>query len=97
MANMLRMQPGDVANHFVRPSPESAFKDELLTKKRAWFTIKYRNGREEIRPWRADNFTVKSSLMGNLRSRPEFRQGEWQRCGIREVIVSITQPRPKSL
>jgi transcription elongation factor Elf1 len=64
------------------PSPASAFKERLLERKVAELTIFYGDGRTEMRTWDASNFSEKSNVFGNLRSRPELRQGEWQSRGI---------------
>ena len=47
------------------------------------------NGESETKIWNAKSFTQNSDVMGNLRSRPEFSNGNWQDRGIKEVCVSI--------
>jgi hypothetical protein len=51
--------------------------------------ISYNDGRTERRPWDASKFSEASNVFGNLRSRPEFRQGEWQLRGIVKVHVRV--------
>lgn len=72
----------------VPPDPDE-FKDEFLRSKQAEICIIYRDGRVERKKWKVSNFKASSHLMGNLRSRPEFRSGEWQRKGIKEVRVRV--------
>ena len=74
------------------PSPEAAFKDALMRTKQAWIVTTYRDGREEVSPWRANNITQSSNIVGNIRSRPQFRSGEWQENGIASVKVCIEHP-----
>ena len=71
------------------PPDENDFKEQFLRSRLAEIVITYRDGRIERKKWRALNFTPSSNLMGNLRSRPDFRAGQWQRKGIREVSVRV--------
>lgn len=71
------------------PEPETVFKKLLLIKKSAKIYIYYGDGRVDERHWDASKFSESSSVMGNLRSRPEFRNGEWQRRGIDKVLCKV--------
>lgn len=73
----------------LNPELESEFKQLLLEKKQAFITTFYENGTSEQRIWKANSFKESSGVMGNLRSRPEFRNGNWQENGIEKVYVSI--------
>ena len=75
------------------PSLESVFLKELLRTKRAWIVEFYRDGRREERPWEAPKMSTSSNVVGNLRSRPRYRAGAWQRLGIVSLRVSIEKPR----
>jgi hypothetical protein len=75
----------------LNPSEKSEFERKLLLTKRAYITTVYENGDEKKKPWRADNFSESSDVYNNLRSRPEFRKGEWQKRGIIKVFVSIDE------
>jgi hypothetical protein len=75
------------------PSPESVFKEALLNAQIAYIVIYYKDGRREIKVWNARNFRRSSNLIGNLRSRAEFRRDSWQRLGIARVEVSIQKPQ----
>jgi len=71
------------------PSPPDTFKAQLLETKMARMTIHYQDGRTDDRIWNAPSFKESSNLLGNLRSRPDFRNGEWQRRQISYVSLKI--------
>lgn len=71
------------------PIDPSEFKDQLLKRKAAEITTFYKDGLTVTRPWIANRFAATSNVFGNLRSRPEFRQGEWQAHGIIKVHVRV--------
>ena len=68
------------------------FRDQLIKRKEAWIKIIYDNGQEKIKRWDARNMQPSSNVIGNLRSRPEFRAGMWERMGIERVEVTIEKP-----
>lgn len=72
------------------PSSSVEFKRRLLTSRKAEIVIHYGDGRIDHRPWDAPKFSENSNVMGNLRSRPEFRSGAWQAAGIVKVHVCVT-------
>ncbi|MYD93214.1 MAG: hypothetical protein F4Y02_05875 [Chloroflexi bacterium] len=63
----------------------------LLRTKRARIVELHRDGRTEERPWDATKMTASSSVLGNLRSRPHYRAGAWQRHGIVSLRVSVEE------
>lgn len=71
------------------PSDPANFKKELLVSKKAEILSYYSDGRIEVQPWNASRFSVFSNVMGNLRSRPEFRSGNWQSRGMVKVHVNV--------
>ena len=73
--------------------PETVFKAAFLKARIAYLVIYYENGRREIKRWQPNRFTSSSSVIKNIRSRPEFRQGVWQQAGIARVEVSIQMPQ----
>ena len=73
------------------PATPENFKTELLASKQAEIQIYYSNGEVETKPWNAARFSSSSNVMGNLRSRPEFRSGAWQSKGIVKVHVKIVK------
>ena len=71
-----------------RPRPDD-FKDRLLERREAVIEVHYGNGNIDRRTWIANRFIETSNVFGNLRSRPEFRQGRWQELGIIKVHVRV--------
>ena len=65
----------------------------LLRTKEAWLEVSYNDGRKEVRRWDAPRMSPSSNVINNLRSRPEFRAGNWQNKGIASLRVSIERPR----
>src|SRR5690606_40973260 len=78
-----------ILNIELNPSSELDFKHRLLSTKTAYITTFYKNGTSKQKIWNAQRFKESSGVLGNLRSRPEFRNGEWQKLGIEKVLVSI--------
>lgn len=72
------------------PSEESEFKQKLLFNKKAIIETHYANGTVESKVWNASRFSISSNLLGNLRSRPEFRAGKWQEAGIVRIHVHFS-------
>lgn len=73
----------------LNPPDEYDFKRKLLKTKTAWITVHYLNGKSDTNRWDAYKMNENSNLLGNLRSRPNFRNGQWQKLGIKKVSVSI--------
>lgn len=76
---------------YLVPSDPTTFKKELLRTRKAHIKITYVNGDERIKHWDVSNFSASSNVLGNLRSRPQFRQGKWQQLGITKVTVEIAE------
>ena len=74
------------------PANPAAFKQALLRSRRALIEITYSNGTTEVKDWNADRFSGSSNVIGNLRSRPEFRAGKWQASGVVRVSVRVEPP-----
>jgi hypothetical protein len=74
------------------PSSPTEFRRALLQSRCAWLTILYSDGQRQVKPWSAGQIKPTSNILGNLRSRPAFRSGEWQRLGIVRVRASIIRP-----
>lgn len=79
------------------PSEENEFKRQLLIKKRAYITTYYDDGKQQYKIWKADRLQESSTVIGNIRSRQEFRNGKWQKLGIIKVLVSIEAVNERSL
>ncbi len=73
----------------LEPSDPDLFKQELLISKKAEIEIIYSDGRIEQKQWNATRFRFSSNVIHNLRSRPEFRSGNWQARGIQRVHVRV--------
>lgn len=71
------------------PNDTDEFKELLLLYKSAYIKTIFKNGISEVKEWKAEKFTESSNVIGNLRSRLEFRQGNWQDLGIERVEVEI--------
>lgn len=71
------------------PSDLELFKNRLLQTRQAQIEITYDDGREDVKLWKAYKFKDTSDVRNNLRSREEFRQGNWQKNRIKKVVVRI--------
>ena len=76
----------------LEPADSGDFLAALLRTKVAWIEESYTDGRKEVRRWDADRMGPSSNVIGNLRSRQEYRQGAWQRNGISSLRVTIDHP-----
>jgi hypothetical protein len=81
--------PTEILPIELNPSSESDFKRRLLSTKTAYITTFYKNGTSKQKVWNAHRFRETSGVLGNLRSRSEFRNGKWQKLGIVKVYVSV--------
>jgi hypothetical protein len=81
----------DVLPISLDPARPDDFKAKLLERKEAVVEVLYGDGSVDCRPWNASRFSESSNLFGNLRSRPEFRQGVWQESGIVKVRVRVAE------
>lgn len=73
----------------LEPSDPAQFKETLLESRQADIYIRYNDERQEVKRWDAYRFSQNSNVLNNLRSRPEFRQGNWQNRGIQSVHVAV--------
>jgi len=85
----LGLVKSDILPITLNPADPKVFKDQLLNRKAAEITTFYKDSRTLSRPWIANRFAETSNLFRNIRSRPEFRQGEWQAHGIIKVHVRV--------
>jgi len=67
------------------PDDEDSFKKDLLEKKCAYIKLHKTDGSTELKVWNALNFTIQSSVNGNLRS--GYLRG-WKKKGIYKAEVS---------
>lgn len=88
-------QSPDIANNkgllliTLDPADPDIFKQELLASKIAVIETFYTDGRVEQKKWNASKFSASSNVFGNLRSRPEYRSGNWQSRSIAKVHVKV--------
>ena len=71
------------------PNNNEVFLETLLKTKTATITTFYENGTKESKIWNAERMTANSNVIGNLRSRVEFRNGNWQKANIVKVVVEV--------
>jgi hypothetical protein len=71
------------------PADRDEFKAALLKSRTAEIVTTYLNGEEKRRLWKASFLSESSNVIGNLRSRPEFRAGQWQANSITKVTVRV--------
>ena len=76
----------------LEPPDPREFLAAVLHTKEAWLQVSYSDGHKEVRRWDARKIGPSSNVLGNLRSRPEFRAANWQRNGIARLQVSIEHP-----
>ena len=84
--------PTDVLPIALFPADPATFKNDLLRSRRAKIEITYSDGSTKEKDWNADRLDTSSNVIGNLRSRPEFRNGKWQAFGIVQIVVRVTPP-----
>lgn len=71
------------------PENTNDFLRDLLMTRTAIITTYYTYKEKESKIWYANQMRETSDVLGNLRSRPEFRQGNWQESKITKVEVRI--------
>ena len=75
----------------LEPPNSEDFLQVLLRTKKAWIEVTYNDGRTEVQAWNAGNMRPTSKVIGNLRSRPEFRSGAWEKNGIVSLRVTVEE------
>ena len=71
------------------PSDPDIFKQQLLASKTALIETSYTDGKVEQKIWNASKLSASSNVFRNLRSRPEYRSGNWQSRNIAKVHVKV--------
>ena|SRR5690554_1622112 len=67
---------------------EDAFKEKLLSRKKAYIKLHYTNGQSEVKEWNAVRFNERSQVDGNLRS---GRLRGWKEKGIYKAELSVNR------
>lgn len=75
----------------LEPSDPETFKQELLQTQKATIETSFSDGRIVSKPWNVSRFSISSNVLGNLRSRSEYRSGNWQSNGIVKVHVKVVK------
>lgn len=86
-----RDRGGDILPITLDPPDVEAFREALLRSRHARIFENYRDGRTTERRWNARNMSASSNVLGNLRSRPRYRRGNWKRLGIESLTVAVQQ------
>lgn len=73
------------------PNDSEDFLQILLKTKEAEIITYYQNGTKDSKIWNASNMTAESNVIHNLRSRPEFRNPNWQKANIVKVVVEVNK------
>jgi transcription elongation GreA/GreB family factor len=71
------------------PNDSEDFLQILLKTKEAEIITYYQNGTKDSKIWNASNMSAESNVIRNLRSRPEFRNPNWQKANIVKVVVEV--------
>lgn len=74
----------------LEPPKEDEFRKAFMQQGEAKIHITHSDGRIETKIWKKMKLNKHSKILGNLRSRPEFRNGEWQKNGIKKVKVVVS-------
>ena len=73
------------------PNDSEDFLQILLKTKEAEIITYYQNGTKDSKIWNASKITAESNVIHNLRSRPEFRNPNWQKANIIKVVVEVNE------
>jgi hypothetical protein len=87
--NVLR--DGTLPIEYEGGSPQ-LFLERFLAAGVAYIEEHYVDGRVEIRRWPAERLAAKSNLVGNIRSKPEYRRGNWQGAGLAKLVMRLEAP-----
>ena len=74
---------------FFQPENKDDFKAGLIKQREALIDIYVDGEVKETVPWRIHRFNENSNLVGNLRSRPNFRSPQWTKLGITKIVVRV--------
>lgn len=73
----------------INPNDNQEFLSNLLKTKSATITTFFNDGKQISKIWNAERMTARSNVIRNLRSRIEFRNGNWQKANIVKVLVEV--------
>ena len=87
-----RVRRGDVLPITLIPSDPGEFKQAFIASGLAEIREYFQDGHCNKKSWQKrgyGGFTEKSNILGNLRSRAEYRSGVWQESGIVRIEVEV--------
>lgn len=73
-------------------NPPDRFLAHFLAAGVAYIEEHYADGRVRVREWGVQRLSSDSNLAGNVRSRPEYRQGNWQAAGLSKLVLRLARP-----
>lgn len=71
------------------PEDMEEFKSAFIKEGKATISIKYEDGSIEKKSWLCRHLTEDSNIIGNVRSKPEFRKENWIKNKIKNVHISV--------
>lgn len=74
---------------YLDPQGPEVFKTKLIETKKAEIKVFYNDGTSETKIWNAHNITQNADIIRNLRTRPQFRSGNWQKLNISHINVKV--------
>jgi hypothetical protein len=80
---------GVVLPVFFQPETPSEFKTEFLERRKALIEVHFQDGSVTTKTWIAHRFNENSNLIGNIRSRSDFRGNCWVEKKITKVLVKV--------
>jgi hypothetical protein len=68
------------------------FLERFLAAGVAYIEEHYVDGQVKVRKWLVERLTAKSNLVANIRSKPQYRQGNWQDAGLAKLVMHLEPP-----
>lgn len=87
-----RYRRDDVLPISLIPENQDAFKEAFLASGKAEIREYYADGSQKTKAWNrrmSSGFSKTSNVIGNLRSRGEYRSGTWQESGLVRIEVEV--------
>ena len=87
-----RYDGDDLLPIFLIPENQDEFKSAFLASGRAEIREYYADGSQKSKTWKrrmSSGFSKTSNIIGNLRSRGEYRSGTWQESGLVRIEVEV--------
>jgi hypothetical protein len=68
------------------------FLERFLAAGVAYIEEHYADGQVKVRTWPVERLSATSNLVSNIRSKPEYRSGNWQAAGIAKLVMHLEHP-----